>query len=231
MLARAHQDAIWDRQQTVGKLRSILREFYPALLSTFEDLSSREARATLTLAPQPGSGSQGAPVLSGVRVATSWSNPVHRPGCREDPGRAPSSSIFVNPSWWKRRWLLQASAYARALTTLVDNIHILQEQLEVAYQAHPDAHVISSFPGLGTVLGARILGEIGDDRTRFATARGLKAFAGTAPITRASGTKTADHHEGRPQQAARPSRLPLVTSAAGPLTRRPRPLRPATSGR
>jgi hypothetical protein len=40
------------------------------------------------------------------------------------------------------------------------------------------------------VLGARILGEIGDDSTRLATARGLKAFAGTAPVTRASGTKT-----------------------------------------
>jgi transposase len=84
----------------------------------------------------------------------------------------------------------QANAYVRALTTLVDNIHNLQEQLEIAYQAHPDSRIIGSFPGLGTVLGARILGEIGDDRARFATARGLKAFAGTAPITRASGTKT-----------------------------------------
>lgn len=85
---------------------------------------------------------------------------------------------------------VQASAYARALTTPVDNIRALQEQLEVAYHAHPDARVIDSFPGLRTVLGARILGEIGDDRTRFAAVRGLKAFAGTTPVTRASGTKT-----------------------------------------
>jgi hypothetical protein len=55
---------------------------------------------------------------------------------------------------------------------------------------HPDAAIIGSFPGLGTVLGARLLGEIGDDRTRFSDARGLKAFAGTAPVTRASGMKT-----------------------------------------
>ena len=85
---------------------------------------------------------------------------------------------------------VQASAYTRALMTLVENIHILQEQLEVPYQAHPNARVISSFLGLGTVLGARILGEIGDNRPRFATARGPKAFAGTDPITTASGTKT-----------------------------------------
>lgn len=58
---------------------------------------------------------------------------------------------------------VQASAYARALTTLVDSIRVLQEQLEVTYQAHPDGRVIGSLPGLGTVLGARIRGEIEND--------------------------------------------------------------------
>ncbi|SIL08113.1 transposase IS116/IS110/IS902 [Mycobacteroides abscessus subsp. abscessus] len=50
--------------------------------------------------------------------------------------------------------------------------------------------MINTFPGLGTLLGARVLAEIGDDRTRFADARGLKAFAGSAPVTRSSGKKT-----------------------------------------
>ena len=40
--------------------------------------------------------------------------------------------------------------------------------------------------GLGVVLGARVLAEFGDDPHRYATAKGRKAFAGTAPITRAS---------------------------------------------
>jgi Transposase len=53
VLARAHQDAIWDRQQTANKLRSLLREYYPAFLVTFPDLASREARAALALAPAP----------------------------------------------------------------------------------------------------------------------------------------------------------------------------------
>ncbi|MGS2805929.1 transposase [Nocardia sp. MW-W600-9] len=44
-----------------------------------------------------------------------------------------------------------------------------------------------SFPGLADLSGARVLAEIGDDRTRFADARALKAYAGTAPVTRASG--------------------------------------------
>ncbi|MFE5086062.1 transposase [Streptomyces mirabilis] len=52
---------------------------------------------------------------------------------------------------------------------------------------HPDAEIITSFPGLATLTGARILAEIGDGRTRFAQARGLKAYAGSAPVTRESG--------------------------------------------
>ena len=40
------------------------------------------------------------------------------------------------------------------------------------------------------VLGARMLGEFGDDPHRYATAKGRKAFAGTAPITRSSGLRT-----------------------------------------
>ena len=55
------------------------------------------------------------------------------------------------------------------------------------FNQHPDAGIITSFPGLGPVAGARVLAEIGDDRSRFQDAKGLKAYAGAAPITRASG--------------------------------------------
>jgi hypothetical protein len=39
-------------------------------------------------------------------------------------------------------------------------------------------------------LAARVLAEVGDDRARFTDARALKAYAGSAPVTRASGKKT-----------------------------------------
>jgi len=61
--------------------------------------------------------------------------------------------------------------------------------VEEHFRQHPDAEILLSFPGLGVQLGARVLAEIGDDRTRFVDARGLKAYAGSAPITRASGKK------------------------------------------
>ena len=52
-----------------------------------------------------------------------------------------------------------------------------------------DAEIILSQPGLGSLLGPRVLGEFGDDRSRYATAKARKNYAGTSPITRASGKK------------------------------------------
>lgn len=66
----------------------------------------------------------------------------------------------------------------------------LAQSVEEVFPQHPDAEIILSFPGLGTQLGARVLAEIGDDRTRFADARGLKVYAGASPITRVSGKKS-----------------------------------------
>ena len=70
----------------------------------------------------------------------------------------------------------------------------LAEAAIAHFDQHPDAAIITSFPGLGKLAGARVLAEIGDDPPRFPDARGLKAFAGSAPITRASGKKTVVLH-------------------------------------
>jgi transposase len=66
----------------------------------------------------------------------------------------------------------------------------LAEQLAARFAAHPDAAILRSQPGLGVVLGARVLGEFGDDPDRSQTAKGRKAFAGTVPVTRSSGLRT-----------------------------------------
>ena len=71
-----------------------------------------------------------------------------------------------------------------AVCTLLTEV---EAQIDRAFAAHPDAPILTSFPGLGVALGARLLAEIGDDHARFADARALKAFAGAAPVTRASG--------------------------------------------
>ena len=54
---------------------------------------------------------------------------------------------------------------------------------------HPDAEIYLSQPGIGPVLGARVLGEFGDDPGRYASGKARKNYAATSPITRASGKK------------------------------------------
>ncbi|MFI9825875.1 transposase [Streptomyces sp. NPDC052013] len=73
------------------------------------------------------------------------------------------------------------------LDTACRNAEHLEEAAAEAFEQHPDAPIIRSFPGLGTLTGARVLAEIGDDRARFANASSLKAYAESAPVTRASG--------------------------------------------
>jgi transposase len=66
----------------------------------------------------------------------------------------------------------------------------LQGQVEADFGRHPDVEIYRSQPGLGEILGARVLGEFGDDPDRYAGARARKNYAGSSPITRASGKKT-----------------------------------------
>ena len=81
------------------------------------------------------------------------------------------------------------AAQVEVITTLNAQIDTLGEVVADHFGRHPDAELITSLPGLGVILAARVLGEFGDDPDRYVDAKARKAYAGTAPITRASGTK------------------------------------------
>jgi hypothetical protein len=173
----------------IAKLRSVLREYCPTFLAAFAELASREARAVLHLAPAPAQGQS-------VRRA-SLTAALRRAGrTRGIPDTVERIHTALHQDQLRQLSQVEAAmahhatALLHALDTAVGNVADLEAALAAAFEQRPDAEIITSFPGLGTVLGARILVEIGDDRTRFSDARGLKAFAGTAPITRVSGMKT-----------------------------------------
>jgi len=86
-----------------------------------------------------------------------------------------------------------ASAQVAVITTLNTQLAELETQLAQGFEQHPDADVILSLPGLGDILGARVLGEFGDDPERFTDAKSRRNYAGTSPITVASGKKRAVH--------------------------------------
>jgi transposase len=81
------------------------------------------------------------------------------------------------------------TSQVRLITVLNAEIAQLGEVVASYFGRHRDAEIYASQPGLGVILGARVLAEFGDDRTRFTDAKARKNYAGTSPITRASGRK------------------------------------------
>ncbi|MFG1761686.1 IS110 family RNA-guided transposase, partial [Micromonospora echinofusca] len=195
VLARAAQDAVWRRTKALQELRSLLREYYPGFLAAFHrggvtNLAGREARQLLALAPTPAAGAK----LTAARIATA----LRRAG-RQRGIESLAAEIHQALRIPQLRQLplvedamgRQALALLATLNTECDNADQLGEAAVEAFTQHPDHPVITSFPGMGDLSGARLLAEIGDDRTRFSDARALKAYAGSAPVTRASGRSIA----------------------------------------
>ena len=187
VLARAHQSAVWGRQRQVNALRSALREYYPAALEAFgTNLSHHDAVAVLSVAPTPALGRQ----LSRSKIASA----LRRGGrSRNVETKAEQIQNVLRAEHLEAPPVI-AAAYgnvARSALRLIEvfTTEIAALELAVAenFEQHPDAKIVHSLPGIGTVLGARVLGEFGDDRTRFATAKCRKNYAGTSPVTKASG--------------------------------------------
>lgn len=184
-LARQHQEAIWARQLTVNRLRSVLLEFYPAALEAFPNLTHKAALTILKAAPTPGEGQK----LTRSRIVTL----LRRSGRGDRAGLADTLHAALRAPQLRQPPAVEV-ALGHTLVGLVEVVHAMQtaiarleHELAAEFNAHPTAAILSSAPGLGPVLAARMLAEIGDDPARFTTADGLRAFAGTAPITRASG--------------------------------------------
>jgi transposase len=190
VLARAHQSLIWARQRHVNALRSTLREFYPGALAALgAQLAEPEALAVLALAPTPELGRRltRAAVRQARVGAGRRRNLQARVVAIHDGLMAPQ---LAAPEPIEAAYREVVAALVAMLGCLNQQIAALEEQLEARFGAHPDAAILRSQPGLGVVLGARVLGEFGDDPDRYQSAKGRKAFAGTAPITRSSGLRT-----------------------------------------
>jgi transposase len=198
VLARAQQDAVWARQQIANQIRDLLKDFYPAALAAFAELPSgglarADARTILAAAPTPAQAAK----LTPARLRKLLAKAGRRRDLDRDVERL--RAVFTDtylhqPPLVENAMGIQLSALLRQFDAACAAVDELAEAAIAHFEQHPDAAIITSFPGLGNLAGARVLAEIGDDRTRFADARGLKAFAGSAPITRASGKKTVVTH-------------------------------------
>lgn len=188
-VARAHQTMIWTRQRQTNQLRSMLREFYPAALLAFgDDLAARDAVTVLALAPTPADGR----TLSRTRIATA----LRRAGRQRNIDARAQQIIDALRTDQLELAPAVSAAYGASVRSLVAVIAemvtqttVLEAEVNRCFGQHPDAEIILSQPGLGVVLGARVLGEFGDDPQRFADTKARRNYAGTSPITKASGTR------------------------------------------
>ena len=190
VLARAHQSMIWTRQRQLNMLRSTLREFYPAALEAFgDDLSSADTLAVLERAATPELGRK--LTLNQIKTALRRGGRQRRLDQRAGEIQAAlRTEQLTAPTAINEASGASVGASVAVLGELNRQITVLEVALGERFEQHPDAEIIRSQPGLGMVLGARVLGEFGDDPNRYADAKSRKNYAGTSPITRASGTRT-----------------------------------------
>jgi transposase len=191
VLARAHQRLIWDRQRQVNRCRSVLREFFPAALEAFgTDLGHGDATAVLGRAPTP---------AAAAKLSASQISSALRRGGRQRNVAARSAEIQAclrghqmrAPERVETAYGAQVASMVAVITEMTRQIAALEAELTTDFESHPDAEIVRSLPGLGTILGARVLGEFGDDPNRYADGKARRNYAGTSPVTRASGKKRA----------------------------------------
>ena len=184
-LARQHQEAIWALHQTISRLRSVLLEFYPQALQAFPKLKHHAATTVLAAAPSPAAGMR----LTPRRIEAL----LHKCGRRNDPALVEQiltdlkTPALRQPERVETALGLTVQGLVDIISAMRASVEALEAELAREFENHAFAPVLRSAPGLGPVLAARMLAELGDDPARFTSVTGVGAFAGTAPVTRASG--------------------------------------------
>ena len=187
VVTRMHKTLIWERTRAVQRLRHALREYFPAALDAFEDLDAADTLELLAKAPDPASAAR----LSVNQISAA----LKRARRRDVAAKATAIQAVLRaehlgqPVVVTAAYAVSVRALVAVLVTLNEQVKALQGQVEASFGRHPDAEIILSQPGLGPVLGARVLAEFGDDHARYASAKARKNYAATSPLTRASGKK------------------------------------------
>ena len=188
VLARAHQNLIWVRNRHTNRLRNTLRDYYPGALQAFVDLADRDTLAVLAKAPSPTEGEN----LSVEQIGSA----LKRGGRQRNlDNRAETIQVALRTSQLRapaavvKAFAATTRAVVGVIGELNHQISALETELSDHFEEHPDADIIRSQPGLGDVLGARVLGEFGDDPNRYTDVKSRRNYAGTSPLTRASGTR------------------------------------------
>src|ERR1700757_1614664 len=178
VLARAHQNLIWTRTRHTNALRSALREYYPAALVAFEDLARGDTRGVLGRAPTPEQGARlDRPAIQSALKRGGRQRNI-APRAREIQAALRTEQLAA-PAAVSAAFGDTTRAAVGIIAELNRQIAELETSLAEHFEKHWDADIYLSQPGLGVVLGARVLGEFGDDPNRYTRAKSRRNYAGT----------------------------------------------------
>jgi transposase len=166
VLSRAHKALIWERTRHLLRLRHALREFFPAALVAFDDLTAVDALELLAAAPEPSSAA--ALSIETIAAALKKARRHNRAAKAEAIAAALRAEHLGQPPIVAAAYAVTVLAQVAILSVLNTQVAELEEQVEANFSKHADAHIYLSQPGIGVVLGARVLAEFGDDKTRYA---------------------------------------------------------------
>lgn len=189
VVTRAHQTLLWERTRHMLRLRNALRDYFPGALEAFTPLglTSPAVLRLLAKAPSPAAAAR----LTAGQISAALKGRRDIPGKAAAVQRALRAGQLGRPEPVTAAYASTVRALVAVITTLNTEIKTLEGEVEAHFGRHPDAEIYLSRPGLGVVLGARVLAEFGDAKNRYASAKARKNYAGTSPITRQSGkTKT-----------------------------------------
>ncbi len=191
VLSRAHKTLIWERTRHLLRLRHALREFFPAALVAFDDLNAVDALELLATAPDPVAAA--ALSIEAIEAALKKARRHNRGAKAQAIAAALRAEHLDQPAVVAAAYAVTVRVQAAILSVINTQIGELEEQVAANFSQHPDADIYLSQPGIGVVLGARVLGEFGDDKNRYIDGRARRNYAGTSPITRQSGKKKTVH--------------------------------------
>jgi transposase len=206
MLVARRQDLVADRTRMINRLREQLLALCPALERALE-VTCTGPLILLTGYQRP------AQIRDmGEAGLTAWLRARHVRGAAALAAkavRAAASQATTLPG--EQMAALLTAQLAEGVMTLNEQIKITEQLLEDRFHRHELAAMITSMPGIGTVLGAEFLATTGGDMSVFASADHLAAYAGLAPAARDSGRISGNLH--RPQRYHRGLNRVFYTSA------------------
>lgn len=181
---RARKDLVGHRVATANQLRAHLRNVFPGAVGLFAAIDSEISLSFLTRFDTQDRADWLTPKrLADWLAKQGYSGKVAPAVLHQRLIDAPRGATGVHATNQSHI----TAALVAVLSTLLEQIKALADQIDTQLEDHADAHIFTSLPRSGRVRAARLLAEIGDCRARFPTPESLTCLAGAAPSTRQSG--------------------------------------------